>query len=406
MNSRMTIRFGILGALAFAATALPRAAEAQSGSWLPWLGCWEAEAGAPADAAICVRPAEQAGAVEILRIEGDEILARELVWADGVRHETTREGCEGWEQGAFSADGRRVFLESEHVCEDGLTRRASGLMALAGPVTWLDVRVLEVGDEPTAWVQRYALTSSAPAEALGLGDPTGGRMVTAGAARVAASAALDLDDVIEASERLPAEAVEAWLAEWGEAFDLSADRLVRLADAGVPDRVIDVMVAVSYPRTFALNARGGAERAESRGAMASSRRGYADPFWDSFYYGGFGYAPWGFGFRGRYGYGYSPYGYGYSPYGYSGGFGSWGYGYRPTVIVVDRRNDDGSRGRVVRGRGYTRGSSGSSGSSGSARPSAGPSRSSGGTAGVSSGGSSGSSRPSTGRKAKRRGGGF
>lgn len=398
MTTGTSVRIGALALLAVAAAAAPRAAEAQSVGWLPWLGCWEAQ-GAPDDAVLCVRTADQAGAVEIVRIEGEEILAREVVWADGARHETTREGCEGWERGTFSEDGRRVFTESEHVCDDGATRRGTGVMTLASPAVWLDVRVLDVGGEPTAWVQRYTLGSSEPAMAVGLGDPTGGRTVSAGAARVAASAALDLDDVIEAAEHLPAEGVEAWVAERGEEFDLAADGLVRLADAGVADRIIDVMVAVSYPRTFALDARGGAERLEAdrRPGDRAGYRGYYDPFWNSFYYGGFGYSPFGYGF-GRYGYGY-----GYSPFGFGSPYygGYYGYGYRPVVIVPDRRSREG-HGRVVRGRGYSRG--GTSGSDGG-RSYAGPSRSSGGSVGGSSGGRSGGSR-SSGRTAKRRGGGL
>lgn len=75
------------------------------------------------------------------------------------------------------------------------------------------------------------------------------------AARLSASRPVDGDEVLEAAERLPVEAVEAWIAESGQGFDLTGDGLVWLADAGLDERIIDVMVAVSNPRYFQLDSR-------------------------------------------------------------------------------------------------------------------------------------------------------
>lgn len=364
---------------------LPAPTAAQS-TLLPWVGCWEA-AGAPADAALCVRPVEGTASVEVLRIEGSQILSREMVWADGQRHETVREGCDGWEEGRFSADGRRLFLTSEHVCEDGSVRSGAGVMALVDEDVWLDVRTLSLGDEPSAWVQRYQRSTS-DAEALaGVADYLDERAMMARASRVAASARLDLDDVLEASELLPEEAVEAWLAETGDEFELDGRTLVALDDAGVPDRVIDVVVAVSHPRTFRLGADGQAAVVDdAQGVRTRSAYGgyYGSPFFfDDLYYRSYRYSPY------------------YGGYGYGGYYGSgyYGYGYRPTIVVVEPR-DNGNHGRVVNGRGYTR----PSGRSGASYPSSiGSSpRSGGSTASPSRGGSSGSSGSA--RKAKRRGG--
>src|SRR5207244_1725794 len=72
--------------------------------------------------------------------------------------------------------------------------------------------------------------------------------------RAAAAVSLATDDVGEAARRVDTSVLEAWLVERGESFTLDAKRLVTLADAGVPTPVIDLMVALSYPKVFAINA--------------------------------------------------------------------------------------------------------------------------------------------------------
>lgn len=354
---------GILAGLALMAAAAPLSAQQAQAGWSAWIGCWQA-AGAPEDAAaLCVRPAEREDAgVEILRVEADQVVEREVVWADGARHETVRDGCTGWEEGSFSRDGRRVLLRSSHTCDDGSVQEGGGIMALATPNEWLDVRFLDVGGEPTAWVQRYLPAPMGVWESVGMAELAPDRVARIRAARVAAAQAPDVDDVIEASGHLPAAAVEAWIAEKGDPMALDADQLVAMADAGVADRVIDVVVAVSNPDVFTLTAQGGPERVDQPDAVRRGYRGRAGiGFYDPFFSG-----RWRMGVYPFSAFGYGGWGYDYWNYGY-------GYGYRPTVIVVDR--DDGPRasggGRVIAGRGYRapRASGGGGGDSGSsARP--------------------------------------
>jgi hypothetical protein len=378
------------------------------GRWLPFLGCWTPSAEGTGIDLVCLRPAAQQGGVELLRIADNAVTGREVLWADGVRHDTSRESCDGWEQGSFSEDGRRLFMKGEYTC-DGVTQEVGGVISMASPAAWLDVRVAGMDGERVAWVQRYHVGAAEDVEAAGFGDILADRSWSVATARVVASAGLDVEDVIEASAELPDEAVQALLAELATPFDLTAADLIRMADAGVSGDVIDVAVAVSYPHRFTLD-NGPEQVASSALDRGSLRRrwaydGYAGPaFYDPFY------SPWSlrYGYGSMYGYGsygYGSYGYGYGGYGY-GGFGGYPYGYRPTVVVVDPVQRE--HGRVVNGRGYSRGGSGSTGSSGSY----GPSRASGGsTAGAArSTGSSGAatsrgSGTSTGRTAKPRGGG-
>lgn len=329
----------LLALLLGAGTASAGAQETDD-RWLPWMGCWEPvsetvgeaalETGETPAALVCFRPAAGDIGVEKISFAGDEVVARAVVRADGIPHEADLEGCEGHERGEFATRPGRVFLSSEHACDGGTVRRSSGLLTLVSPQQWVEIEVVTAGEESMTWVTRYRLASREDAEAVGLGAIARDRADAVRAARVAAAARPSVDEVIEAAERLDAEAVSAWLAERDARLDLDADELVRMADAGVPDAVIDMAVAMSFPERFAV------DREPER--YAGDR--YRDP------YGAFG--PRGFGY---------PY-YGslfYSPFGRSFGHG-FGFGgfHGPTIIRIDRDRDTGSR--VIQGQGYRRGS--------------------------------------------------
>jgi len=386
-----------LGTTSLFALGAALSAQDVDSRWLPWLGCWEpSEAEAGSDL-LCVLPTTtESGAVEVLRVVESEVVAREMVWADGTPHQTEREGCEGWEEGTFSADGRRVFMRSEHTCEGGALQEGGGIMAMSTPNEWLDIRIMGLEGENMAFVQRYRPASAQTTADAGFADALAGREWTSRSARMLASASLDVDDVIEASAQVPAEAVQALLAERGDVLDLDTDRLMRMVDAGVPEEVIDLAIAVSFPQRFSVEG-GSAQMAQAEGGQRAYRPMMGAFMYDPFYSGlslryGYGYG---------YNYGFNSYGYGYPYYGPGyGGYGAYGgYGYRPTVVTVDRAPRD--HGRVVRGRGYRSGGSSSSGA-GASRGSAATRRS----GGVSSGGSRSSGVKSKGRTAKRRGGGI
>jgi hypothetical protein len=217
----------------------------------------------------------------------------------------------------------------------------------------MDVRGASVGDRPGVHVQRYHEVSDGrdlPAEVTAALRP---RTMAVAAARMAASASVTFDDIADASRQLDAGIVEAWLVEREEGFDLDARRLVQLADAGIPERVIDAMVALSYPGKFTIDRT--SRVAELRAPEARPATGFSSPgAWST-----------------RDPYGYSSYGYGYSPYGLSwydcGYYSSYGCGWynggRQTVIVVgDRANGRAGHGRVTKGKGYSRGTATSDGS--------------------------------------------
>jgi hypothetical protein len=249
-------------------------------------------------------------------------------------------------------------------------------MAMVEPDRWVDVRAL-VGPSSMAWVKRYAPAPADRVTMAGLGTRVAAGVSRAvETARLAAAGPIWVDEIIEGNANTEAEAVRAWIVEQGDPLRLDADRLIRLADAGVPPEVIDVAVAVSFPDRFAVD------------RQARGDRDYGRTYgWNPF--GGWGsWSPWG-------GY-YDPfwYHYGYDRYRY--GYNAWG----PSVVVVrpvmPSRGSPG--GRMVKGRGYV--PAGGSARGTATRPSVRTSPPSSASRGVSGSASSGSRG-----KAKRRGSG-
>jgi len=379
-------------------------AHAQDGERAPlqaWLGCW-APSGAPvaADEAgrdapvVCFVPVAGTAAVDVVSLAGDGVVERERI-AIGHSRPTSGEGCTGSEELRASEDGRRVYREARHTCTGDLERRSTGLMTLLPTGEWLDVQGVSVAGYTDVQVVRYRPVTAPATVAAETEAARQDRGRAIDAARISAASPLVLADVVEASRTLDAAVVEAWLVELEQGFAVGARQLLALDRAAVPERVIDLVVALSYPDRFAVNRmlREPVARPDESipRAMPSTYR----PVYGlgSFMYPAFGY---------RHGYGYSRYGYGY-------GYGYAGY---PVVIVVRGPGDEpeaSPRGRAVPGRGYTRGSGG-----GSARPAPSPETSRPSSAGNRSGssgsqpaaaspaaGSSGGS--STGRTARPRG---
>ena len=388
MRSSVTVAMGALVGVAMGLSA-PGLSAQEDVRWMPFVGCWEpAGESATEGSLLCVVPTGSSNAVDMQTWVDGEMVATEAIVADGSRNLLDREECSDADVASFSESGNRLYLNTEHLCDGTSVGTTSALLAMVSPTEWVDIQVVEAQGARSVGVIRYRSVTAARAAEVGHGSLSGERSGALRSARVGASRALTADDLIEATSQTSPVAVEAWLLEHGDPLRLDADALVYLSDNGVPESVIDMAIAVSYPETFAVQVTPEGEvttstRADDpRARGVYGRRGFCGPFGCSSY----GYGP--FYRAGYYGSSYGAgYGYGSGLYGY----GFWGYS--PRIVVVDG-NNRGPRGRVVRGRGYTRGSDG--GGSGSIG------RGDSGGSSVSSG-SSGSKR-STGRKAKRRGG--
>ncbi len=410
-----TFSLGRVAGMAVALTSLlaiaPGTGSAQvEAGWGAYLGCWtpqssdQAVAGATdAERTLCILPGANAVTVELATVVDGAIVERETIDASGARRDFERDGCVGWESARVSADGTRIYQNSEYECPGPFQRATSGILGILPGGEWVNVQGVSAGEYTSVqvmWHQRIVDAGTVNADvALALQD----RAMQVATARVAASAPLRLDDVIDASREVDGAVVEAWLIEHGQNFRVNARELVALEDAGVPTGVIDLVVALSNPRVFAidLSARQ-AEYSPPPSAVGApvGVRGIRDPWYDPWYdrYGR--YDRWGY----RYGYGY--------------GYGSGYYypRYQPPVIIIREPGDPGDgnesqRTRAVNGRGYTRGGTASStqgsGSSGGTarRPSEPASSGSSGSSTTRSGSSdsSGGAQAPEGRTAKPRG---
>lgn len=298
------------------ARAQPGATDSEDGRWMPWLGCWELtndrvgdrEERIDARQQVCLTRDDAGPGVLAATFEEDrEILSERLV-ADGSRQPIDRSGCQGWKEARFSDDGDRLFTHSSLVCEGDHRREVTGISLIDPSGKWLDIEVVATGDRRELMVRRYRFA----------GGAAGDRDLTlaAATARVGAGETLDARDVVEALEHVDPAAVEAALLETDAAFEMNAELLLYLDDAGVPGQIVDLMVALSYPDYFVVDGGG-----EDRHGPATVGGGW--------------YLP-------AYSYGYwSPF---FAPLGYGR------YPVRPVIVV----SGGGSGGKVIQGRGYTR----------------------------------------------------
>jgi hypothetical protein len=303
--------------------------------WAPFLGCWslvedeirlpvigDLEAGEPAEdrpmGLLCLAP--EGNGVRLTTYSGEEVFLEESLSADGQRNDVVQGRCHGWQQVDWSSDASILFTRSELTCEENRKRSVSGVSLLLDGSTWIEIQSMGTGDGRAVLIRRFR-AASAEVSQLRIPSLTEEQIQESGQARLRATSKLTLDDVIEASSHVAPEVVEALLVERGGRFALDGESLVRLSDASVPPRVIDLMVALSFPDEFAV------ERAEGGGSggMGWGYSGY-DPYFDSAF----------------------AYPYYAAPFGYYYWYAPW----RP--IYGEIPDEDVSVGRAVEGRGYTR----------------------------------------------------
>ncbi len=363
MKTPLLVTLGLAAAAAAARAQQPQA----DPRWEAWLGCWSAEAGAvpsPTGKAptVCVIPAS--GGVDVVTVVDTSIVSRDHIEAIAAQHEVTREGCTGWETDTWARQGDRLYRQSEFTCPGDVKRRASEVFAISTDWEWLDVQGLASHGDMGVRTLRYRI-AAIPAVPEITAALAGHAAVSI--SRAAAAAPPTTGDVIEAARAADPAVVEAWLAEEGEGFHLDGKGLLALADSGVPPRVIDVMVAMTYPKAFTVaapSAQGGfagaqaARRPTAADTTYASRNPYGlyappSPWgWDY-------YSPWSWSLYGYYSpFFYGPYGQ-FAPY-YWNGYGG-GYYYGGGTIVVVQEGGTSSppppHGRIVNGRGYEGGTS-------------------------------------------------
>ena len=369
-------------ALALLAAAPARAQDTPlgDGRWAPWLGCWRLvqddrgsrapAATNPEDVLVCVLPASGNRGIGMTTYVGGQSVLRQTIVADGTSHPVNEPECNGSQRSEWSLTGRRLFTRADITCIGQPARTISAITLMAAGPTWVDIQAVGTDQDAQVRVRRYQRTDSLP-QGVVLPPALQGRAVAA-SAQLAGPTLMTLEEVVDASGKVAAPAVEAALFETGSRFDLNGRTLRELDAAGVPDGVVDVMVAQSFPGHVAIGRPFRGSTVQTRGATAASVQrsnrlpsySYSPYYPSSSYYPYYGY---GYGYDPYYAYRpYSPYYFSYSPFGYSNWWGNpyqpyYSIGRRPVVIRPggsaqpgggDRDRD---RGQVVQGRGYTRG---------------------------------------------------
>ena len=322
----------------FVLLAVPARAQSTDPRWEPWIGCWslatenlrgtETQEGVPQrstrpstvrDGAprVCVSNATNGARFETT--VGTQSAIDQTVVADGVAHTVNDAECSGTQRAEWSKSGLRLFSSAEVTCKgDEGVRRVSGVSLIAPNGDWLDIQTVAVGPRETIRVKRYYRANDSPRSSR----PS------------VVSSRLTLDEVKDASARVSSAALEAALVETNAGFDLSAKSVTDLASSGVSGRVIDLLVALSYPEKFVIQPVG-----QTGGAPVPTTY-VRDPF--LFGRGPFYYDPFYYGSP----YYYEPFGYrGYVVFEGTGVAGVGGVGTTPPPTGV---------GRVINGQGYTR----------------------------------------------------
>src|SRR3954464_13725404 len=124
----------ISSALLLAGVASTAAAQnADAPKWSAYAGCWsqvavQGQEDLVTSSKVCIVPTGP-DAADIVSVADKRVVERTHVVADGAHHDVARQSCAGWESASWSPDGRRVYFNSEQLC-NGLRRLGSGLFAL------------------------------------------------------------------------------------------------------------------------------------------------------------------------------------------------------------------------------------------------------------------------------------
>lgn len=239
-----------------ATPASPASPASIDARWLAWIGCWrsEAERLISDTARLCVVPARTGNpqAVRILVVVDDVVATEQVMTADGVPAAVSENGCRGDRSISWSSRGTSRYSRMQLGCPVGPPLKASGLtLMMSGPL-WLTVEVTQSYGREIVEVLKYS-RATVPAPLAGVLTPD--VLANAGAAADTLLATpFDLEDVIEASKTIAPKAIEVALLETGTALPVNRRTLIALDDADVSPTVIDLMVALAYPKKFVVKA--------------------------------------------------------------------------------------------------------------------------------------------------------
>ena len=371
----------LLGGMMFAAAS----AHAQDATvridehWRAYLGCWASSTGNATGPLVCVVPTTSAQTVEFVTVVGDSIMSTVPLTASGSRVDIKRNGCSGWESARWSIDERRLYTRAEFSCGDGSKQVQQSMISMRNTDSFSRIESVKSGRGSLSRVVRFDLQTVPgiyPAS-IAARIPSV-RDMPAFNARLEDAAEISFADIADASKELDSPIVEAWIADRGQRMSARGSDLSAMKSSGVPEGVIDMVVAVSNPQHFTLAQNGAPmarptdpfsqrgigtnddrmraelERQRIERELRSYGMGYNSLFdWADIYF------PWsGYGIYNRYNSasygGYSNFWGPFGPvYGGNGGNGGWVTGGSPIVIVPTTPAEP--PGRIINGSGYSQG---------------------------------------------------
>lgn len=325
-------------------------------SWQAWYGCWtvaqrDEDFRASGARIVCFTPTSNHDVVQISALADGKIVHRDSIDATGREHPVGEGECTGTESGRWSSDGKRVFLESKLSC-DGAVTRVVAVVAMTPSGDWIDVRGVSTAGHEVVRVARYrdvGLPESIPTEIASAIREFGAGIQ---AARLTSGSSVAASAVIEASQHLDADVLEAWITESGQQFSSDAKALRQMADANVPGTVTDALVATQ------VNSRDVYDdwRSEPYGRGASD-------YWDQdtgqrLVFRAWVYDPWGYGLGlWQYGMYRTRYAFGTEPWNMFYGRGFWfggarrsavGYIYPPVLVLHEEQPGTAPSGRPAK----------------------------------------------------------
>jgi hypothetical protein len=319
--------------------------------WQPWIGTWRpvsntinaSESDVTENYLLTISPNKNGKSITMKGYRGETVLSEERIIADGLRHPITDERCIVWYLYAWSENGKRLLFNSESSCPGELPHLISGLSFIDATGDWVDIQLLQSGEEKAVATRRYR---NADDNSVSLGRVNANSALFT---RLSTGTNFSIDEIIELSSKVEPEILEAALLEMRKPFPINKKELIRLADAKVPSQIVDLMVALSFPDRFTV------ERSTISPVQSPQpQQSYPyPPSYNDYWYSGYPLFPWYWGASI-----YSPYNYWYSGWDVWAGwyYPYWGY---PVYIDGDYETDSG---RLVAGSGYNMVSPGNSGS--------------------------------------------
>jgi len=326
---------------------------------LPWIGSWRlvsdkvnsSESELEKDFLLTISPGSNENTITMKGYRDDTPLAEEVIIVDGLRHQLIDDKCTGWYEYSWSENGKRLLFNSESICPGDPPRLISGMSIFDDNGYWLDIQLLRNGVEKATNIRKYRNVDN---DSVTLSAINANRISSS---RSAVSKDFSINEIIKLSSKVESEVLEAALLETGKSFPINSKKLRHIADSEVPARVVNLMVALSFPEKFDVQ---GKAISLARGTGIRKEYQY---FRTPYNYCSYNrnYFPWHWASSTCVPYGYSYLGWYAEPERY---YPLWTWPYYYTGGGGGAREID--NGRLISGRGYT--SRNSESSSRRARP--------------------------------------